>query len=41
VITPIAPLTAADISALTDEGAGLLAFAAADATDRDIRVGPR
>lgn len=41
VITPIAPLTAADIAALTDEGASLLAFAAADTIDRDIRVAPR
>ena len=36
-MTPLAPLTKADEIALTDEGAGLLAFLAADATDRDIR----
>lgn len=38
-ITPLAPLSKADVAALSDEGAGLMAFLAADATDRDIRFG--
>ncbi len=37
-IEPFEPLTAADEEALTAEGERLLAFAAADAGDRDIRV---
>ena len=36
-IKPLAPLSKADATALADEGAGLLAFLAAEATDRDIR----
>ena len=36
-ITPVARLSKAAMAALSDEGAGLLAFLAADATDRDIR----
>jgi hypothetical protein len=36
-ITPLAPLSKAAVTALSAEGAGLLAFLAADATDRDIR----
>jgi hypothetical protein len=34
------PLTAADRAVVTEEGARLLAFAAADATRRDIRFAP-
>lgn len=41
VITPVTPLAATDLSALTEEGARLLAFAAADATERDIRIWSR
>lgn len=40
VISPITPLGKPDVSELTDEGAALLAFAAADATDHDIQVRP-
>jgi hypothetical protein len=36
-ITPLAALSKADTTALADEGAGLLAFLAAESTDRDIR----
>ena len=36
-ITPLAPLSKAAVTALSDEGAGLLAFLAADTSDRDIR----
>jgi Winged helix DNA-binding domain len=36
-ITPHARLSKTDATALADEGAGLLAFLAADAADRDIR----
>ena len=36
-ITPLATLSKSDSNALADEGAGLLAFLAAEATDRDIR----
>ena len=36
-ITPLGQLSKAHATALTDEGSGLLAFLAADATDRDIR----
>jgi hypothetical protein len=39
VITPLARLTKHDATALTDEGTGLLAFAAADANAHDIRIG--
>lgn len=38
VITPFAPLAGQDEAALADEGARLLAFAAADAETRDIQV---
>ncbi len=37
VITPLTRLSKPDASALAEEGAGLLAFLAADATDLDIR----
>jgi hypothetical protein len=37
VIEPFAPLSARERTALTDEGAGLLAFAAAEAETTDIR----
>lgn len=37
VITPIGRLSRRDTEALTDEGEGLLAFAAAEARDHDIR----
>ena len=40
VVTPFRRLTAGERRALSDEGAGLLAFAAADSTERDIRFGP-
>ena len=36
-ITPLAPMSKADETALADEGDGLLAFLAAEATDHDIR----
>ncbi len=36
-ITPLARLSKAEMTALSDEGAGLLAFLAADVTRRDIR----
>ena len=36
-ITPLARLSKAAVTAVSDEGAGLLAFLAADVTDRDIR----
>jgi len=36
-ITPLGALSPADTDALADEGAGLLAFLAADASDRDVR----
>jgi hypothetical protein len=39
VLTPFRPLTADERRALSDEGAGLLAFAAADSTGRDIQFG--
>jgi len=35
-ITPLAPLSKAAVTALSDEGAGLLAFLAAGVTDHDI-----
>ena len=37
VITPLTRLSKPDARALAEEGTGLLAFLAADATDRDIR----
>jgi hypothetical protein len=37
VVMPFGPLGGADRSAVADEGARLLAFAAADAQDRDVR----
>jgi hypothetical protein len=40
VITPFRPLTGTERRDLEEEGAGLLAFAAADAADRDIRIDP-
>jgi hypothetical protein len=40
VVTPFRPLNAGERQALSDEGAGLLAFAAADSTERDIRFAP-
>ena len=40
VVTPFRPLTAAERRGLEDEGAGLLAFAASDARERDIRFEP-
>jgi len=36
-LTPLAPLSRADKRALADEGDRLIAFLAADATDRDVR----
>ena len=39
-ITPLAPLSKAAVTALSDEGAGLVAFLADDATDREIRFAP-
>jgi hypothetical protein len=36
-LTSLAPVSKADASALADEGARLLEFLAADASDRDIR----
>ena len=36
IVTPFRPLTAEERHALSDEGAGLLEFAAADSTGRDI-----
>jgi hypothetical protein len=36
-VTPLSRLSKSDQAALADEGTGLLAFLAADATDRDIR----
>jgi hypothetical protein len=40
VVTPARrPLTKRETVALSDEGDGLLRFLAADASDRDIRVG--
>lgn len=38
MVTPFAPLSRADCEAVEDEGAALLAFAAAEAGDRDVRV---
>jgi hypothetical protein len=40
VVTPFRPLTAPERRGLEDEGAGLLAFAAPEATDRAIRFEP-
>jgi len=40
VLTPFRRLTADERRALSEEGARLLAFAAADSTERDIRFGP-
>ena len=40
VVTPFRRLTSREREGLTVEGAGLLAFAAADASVRDIRFGP-
>jgi hypothetical protein len=40
VITPFRALKAGERRALSDEGVGLLAFAAADSTERDIRFAP-
>jgi winged helix DNA-binding protein len=40
VVTPYRPLTAAERRGLEDEGAGLLAFVAAEAGDRVIRFDP-
>lgn len=40
VVTPFRPLTASERQGLSDEGLGLLAFAAADSTGRDIRFAP-
>jgi hypothetical protein len=39
-IVPLAPLSTAEASAVTDEGARLLDFVAADATNHDIRFEP-
>lgn len=38
VVTPFGPLSGADREAVEDEGSALLAFAAAEADDRDVRV---
>jgi hypothetical protein len=40
VVQPFVPLAATDRSALLDEGARLLAFAAAGAADHDVRLEP-
>jgi hypothetical protein len=40
-ITPIRPLSAADVAALSEEGMALLAFAAADGSSHDIQVRDR
>ena len=39
-ISPFRPLTRQDTDALTEEGAGLLRFHAADAESHEIRVNP-
>ena len=38
VISPVRTLSKGEASALSDEGNGLLAFLAAEATDRDVRI---
>jgi hypothetical protein len=39
-IQPLKRLAKKDVAAVTDEGARLLAFAAADAENRDVRFSP-
>jgi Winged helix DNA-binding domain len=41
VVLPVVALTQQEITAVTDEAERLLAFLAADAADRDVRVEPR
>jgi len=40
VVTPVVPVTRADRDAVAAEGAGLVAFLAADADDHDVRIEP-
>ena len=39
-VTPVKPLSAADVAGLTEEGHALLGFAANEADDRDVRIEP-